>query len=304
MDESGDNISAEETPAAAQTPGGLRPPIASTDCCTEATPAPAEQIAWLKEQLAHAQRLTALGELLSTTTHEFNNLLMTIINYAKIGLRHKDDATRDKALEKILAAGNRAARITNGILGLARNRSADMVPTDLAKLVDDALVLLEREMSKYRVAVERVFEPAPPAMANGNQIQQVLLNLLVNARQAMPQGGRVIIRISHDAENQTVDLMVRDTGSGIEPAKLRRIFDPYFSTKSGPDATGKGGTGLGLSTCRDIIEAHRGKILVASTVGKGTAFTLRLPVASTPAPRPISSVTLGVVSSASATQSN
>jgi signal transduction histidine kinase len=266
----------------------------TADGCTEATPTPAEQIAWLKEQLAHAQRLTALGELLSTTTHEYNNLLMTIINYAKIGLRHKDDATRDKALEKILAAGNRAARITNGILGLARNRSADMVPTDLAKLVDDALVLLEREMSKYRVAVERVFEPAPPAMANGNQIQQVLLNLLVNARQAMPHGGRVIVRISHDAENQTVDLMVRDTGCGIDPAQLRRIFDPYFSTKFGPDATGKGGTGLGLSTCRDIIEAHRGKILVASTVGKGTAFTLRLPLASTPAPRPISSVTLGV----------
>jgi len=265
----------------------------STDGCTEATLTPAEQIAWLKEQLAHAQRLTALGELLSTTTHEFNNLLMTIINYAKIGLRHKDDATRDKALEKILAAGNRAARVTNGILGLARNRSADMVPTDLARLVDDALVLLERELSKYRVAVERVFEPAPPALANGNQIQQVLLNLLVNARQAMPQGGRVIVRISHDVENQTVDLMVRDTGCGIQPDKLRRIFDPYFSTKSGPDATGKGGTGLGLSTCRDIIEAHRGKILVASTVGKGTAFTLRLPVASTPTPRPISSVTLG-----------
>jgi signal transduction histidine kinase len=262
--------------------------------CTNQPPTEAEQIAWLKEQLAHAQRLTALGELLSTTTHEYNNLLMTIINYAKIGLRHKDVATRDKALEKILAAGNRAARITNGILGLARNRSADFVPTDLAKLVDDALVLLEREMSKYRVAVERVFEPAPPAMANGNQIQQVLLNLLVNARQAMPQGGKVIVKISHDPQNQTVDLTVRDTGSGIEPSKLRRIFEPYYSTKSGPDATGKGGTGLGLSTCRDIIEAHRGKILVASTVGRGTSFTLRLPVAEAKAPRSVSSVTLGV----------
>lgn len=264
------------------------------DGCTGDTPSPAEQIAWLKDQLAHAQRLTALGELLSTTTHEYNNLLMTIINYAKIGLRHKDDATRDKALEKILSAGNRAARITNGILGLARNRSADLVPTDLAKLVDDALVLLEREMSKYRVAMERVFEPAPPAMANGNQIQQVLLNLLVNARQAMPNGGKVIVRISYDPQLQTVDLTVRDTGSGIEPTRLRRIFDPYYSTKDGPDATGKGGTGLGLSTCRDIIEAHHGKILVASTVGRGTAFTLRLPVAEVKADRPAPAVTLGV----------
>ena len=266
------------------------------DGCTAEVPTQAEQIAWLKDQLAHAQRLTALGELLGTTTHEFNNLLMTIINYAKIGLRHKDVPTRDKALDKILAAGNRAARITNGILGLARNRSNDFVPTDLAKLVDDAMVLLEREMSKYRVAVERVFEPAPMALANGNQIQQVLLNLLVNARQAMPNGGKVIVRISHDPQLNVVDLTVRDTGSGIEPSRLRRIFDPYYSTKDGPDATGKGGTGLGLSTCRDIIEAHHGKILVASTVGRGTAFTLRLPVAEVKAARPTTSVTLGVAS--------
>jgi signal transduction histidine kinase len=104
----------------------------------------------------------------------------------------------------------------------------------------------------------------------------------------------VIVKISHDPQNQTVDLTVRDTGSGIEPSKLRRIFEPYYSTKSGPDATGKGGTGLGLSTCRDIIEAHRGKILVASTVGRGTSFTLRLPVAEAKAPRSVSSVTLGV----------
>ena len=237
------------------------------------------QVELLKQQLASARRLAAIGELTSTTTHEFNNVLMTIINYAKLGLRHQDTATRDKALEKILAAGTRAAKITSTILGLARNRSDAFEPTDLAQLIDDALLLLERELSKYRISVERQYQPVPPALANGNQIQQVLVNLLVNARQAMPDGGRVIIKLLYDEPNQFVDLVVRDTGTGIAPDALRRIFDPFFSTKRGPDASGKGGTGLGLSACREIIEAHRGRIRVESTVGKGTAFTLKLPAA-------------------------
>jgi signal transduction histidine kinase len=202
---------------------------------------------------------------------------MTMINYAKMGIRHRDDATRDKALEKILAAAERAARITNGILGLARNRGQSMEPTDLAQLVEDSLLLLERELRKYRVRVDRRFEPVPRVMANGNQIQQVVLNLLINARQAMAGGGYVSIRIGHDPAGQTVDLTIRDNGCGIAPENLHQIFDPFFTTKTGPDSSGKGGSGLGLSACRDIIEAHRGRIRVESALGKGTAFTIKLP---------------------------
>ena len=238
-----------------------------------------QQVDMLKRQLADAQKLTALGELVGTTTHEFNNVLMTVMNYAKMGMRHKDDATRDKALSKILAAAERAARITNGILALARNRTQTLEPTDLSQLVDDSLVLLEREMRKYRIKVERRIESVPKVMANGNQIQQVLLNLLINARQAMTAGGHVLVKISHDKTAQTVDLTVRDTGSGIAQESLTHIFDPFFSTKAGPDASGKGGTGLGLSACRDIVEAHHGRIRVESSLGKGTAFTIKLPIA-------------------------
>ena len=236
-----------------------------------------QQIDMLKQQLAQAQRLTALGELVSTTTHEFNNVLMTIINYAKLGMRHKDTATREKSFEKILAASTRAAKITATVLGLARNRSAGQEPTDLRELVENALLLLEREMNKYRVTVDKSFQPIPEAFVNGNQVQQVLLNLLINARQAMTSGGRVLIKLVYDAEEDMIDLVVRDNGCGIPPDKLPRIFDAFFTTKAGPDASGKGGTGLGLSTCRDIIEAHHGRIRVDSTVGKGTAFTLKLP---------------------------
>jgi signal transduction histidine kinase len=238
-----------------------------------------EQLQFLESELRRAQRFAALGELASTTTHEFNNVLTTIINYAKLGIRHKDAATRDKAFTKILEASLRAEKITNGVLGLARNRSTDRAPTDLAKLVEQSLVLLEREMRKYRVQIEFAAEPAPPALVCGNQIQQILLNLLTNARQAMPNGGRIFIRVAPDPAAGTVDLTVRDTGSGIPADRLPRIFDRFYTTKSGPDASGKGGMGVGLSTCREIIEQHQGRIRVESTVGVGTAFILKLPVA-------------------------
>ncbi len=238
----------------------------------------AVRVAMLERQLEHAQKLCAIGELTGTTTHEFNNVLTTIINYAKMGLRHTDAETRNKAFEKILAAANRASKITSTILAVAKNRKNRHEPTDLVSLVEDTLLLLEREMNKYRITVEKVFQPIPEIRAEGNRIQQVLLNLLINARQAMPEGGRLAIKLSHDAETEMVDLVVRDYGSGIPKEKLPFIFDPYYSTKTGPDESGKGGTGLGLALCKRVVEEHRGRIRVESAVGKGTAFTLKLPI--------------------------
>jgi signal transduction histidine kinase len=240
-----------------------------------------EQVEMLQKQLVQAQKLTALGELVSTTTHEFNNVLMTIMNYAKMGLRHEDKQTRDKALNKILISSERAAQITNAVLGMARNRSDEMEPTNLGQIFQESLILLEREMTKYRIHLDKQFEDVPEAMANGNQIQQVLLNLLINARQAMPDGGTILLKLSHDADNEMVVMVVRDSGSGIPKDKLPRIFDRFYSTKDGPDESGKGGTGLGLSACRNIIESHQGRIRVESSVGKGTQFTIMLPVADT-----------------------
>jgi signal transduction histidine kinase len=147
------------------------------------------------------------------------------------------------------------------------------------------------------VQVDVQLEPAPAALCCGNEIQQVLLNLLTNARQAMPRGGRVFIRVAHDPAARTADLTVRDTGSGIPADILPRIFDRYFTTKHGPDTSGKGGTGVGLATCREIIEAHQGKIRVESTVGVGTAFTIKLPLATPSAPPASAPIpTLGVPS--------
>lgn len=263
---------------------------------TETKPHPSaeleRELSELREQLARAERMAALGEIVSTTTHEFNNVLMTILNYAKMGLRHKDEATRDKAFERILSAGQRAAKITNGVLAAAKNRTQEFEPTDLAKVVEETLVLVEREIEKHRIELVLDVASAPEAWAIGNQIQQVLLNLLVNACQAMSSGGKLLVRIRKDPELECVELTVRDTGSGISRENLPKIFDPFFTTKSGPDGSGRGGTGLGLHACKKIIEAHRGRVRVESTVGKGTAFIVRLPLASamkTPALSPIPS---------------
>lgn len=240
----------------------------------------AQEIEILKRRLMEAQKMTAMGELVSTTTHEFNNVLMSVINYARMGLRHSDEQTRNNCFEKIAAAGERAAKITTGVLAMAKNRGDRMEPTDLSKIVDDTLILLEREMRKYRIDIDFQNEDAPQALANGNQIQQVLLNLMINARQAMPKGGRLTLRLSHDPATNMVDLLVRDHGVGIPSDQLPHIFDAFYTTKTGPDETGKGGTGIGLAACRDIVEGHQGKIRVQSTVGKGTAFTIRIPAAS------------------------
>ena len=260
-----------DTPAAGE--GALRRQLQTQAMRHEA------ELALLRREVLEARKAATLGELLGTTTHEFNNALTTILNYAKLGLRHRDAPTRDKALERILSAGTRAAKITASILGMARRGTTRMEPVQLETLIEESLVLLEREMSKYRVQVEREYSPVPQVSANPGQVQQVLLNLLVNARQAMPQGGRLIIRLSRDPAVGFVDLMVRDTGCGMAPDVMRRMFEPHFSTKSGPDETGKGGNGLGLSACREIVEAHQGRIRVESALGKGTAITIRLPLA-------------------------
>lgn len=239
----------------------------------------AEEIASLKAQLLEARKQATLGELVGTTTHEFNNALTTILNYAKMGLRHQDKPTRDKALERILSAGTRAAKITASILSMSRNQrsSTRMEPVDLVAITEEVLVLLEREMMKYRIQVEREFSDVPRIMANPGQIQQVLLNLMVNARQAMPEGGRLILRIDTTRTRHSVSLLVRDTGCGMTTEVMKKMFDANFSTKEGPDETGKGGNGLGLSACLEILEMHTARIKVKSAPGKGTGITIRLP---------------------------
>lgn len=240
-----------------------------------------EQIHSLKRELMHAQKMSSVGALASSITHEFNNILMTVINYAKMGVRHKDAATRDKAFEKILAAGHRASKITTGMLSYARQQGDRRESMDLVPLVEDVLVLVEKDLQRYRIRLITQFDQHPFAAVNSGQVQQVLLNLVVNARQAMEQGGTLRISVRQNTELQQAEISIQDSGCGIAPDKLRRIFEPFFTTKTA-DEQGQGGTGLGLSLARDVMESHGGRIRVESAVGTGTTFILKFPLAESP----------------------
>ena len=239
---------------------------------------PGSETEQLRQQLLQAQKLSSVGAIASSVAHEFNNILTTIINYARLGLRNpQDEASRTQALEKILKGSQRAATVIASMLGFARNGSNQRQDTDLAALIDELLILTEKDLSKHRIHVDKKYHGRPRAFVVPSQIEQVLLNLIINARQAMPRGGHLRLEVRENVEQALVEIKVGDTGHGIPPDRLRMIFEPFFTTKE-PDTDGHGGTGLGLSVCRQIIEQHQGRIRVESLVGKGSTFTLKLPI--------------------------
>lgn len=241
-----------------------------------------QRIVVLEEELMRAQRLSSVGALASSITHEFNNILTTVINYARMGLRHPDDATRTKSFDRILSAGQRAAKITTGMLAYARNSSDRIEPADLKRLLEDVLVLVQKDLQMHRINVDLSAPASVWALANSSQIQQLLMNLIVNARQAMQENGRLKLIVRDNPSEGWAEIVVGDSGCGIPHDKLPHIFESFYTTKK-PDARGQGGTGLGLALCRKIVEAHQGRIRVESEIGKGTTFTLKLPRSESPA---------------------
>ncbi len=258
--------------------GAGRPtPTAVAVAVAPLTAAERAELETLRRQVVELQRISSLGVLAGSIVHELNNALTPILNYAKLGLRNPDPEFRRRAFEKILEGSQRAGAIANGVLGLARPRADRRDPTDLNRLVEEVLFLTAKDLQKHRISVEVKAEGRPHARVNPAQVQQVLLNLVINARQAMAEGGQLTVTVGLDTTGRWAEVRVSDTGSGIPPEALPHIFEPFFTTKTGPDATGMGGTGLGLPVCRDIVESHRGRLRVESRPGQGASFTLRLP---------------------------
>lgn len=230
----------------------------------------------LEEQLQISEKMASIGLLAAGVAHEVNTPLTGISSFTQMLLQNAEpDDPRTKVLEKIERQTFRAAKIVNGLLNLARPAQVDAGPVDLHAVINDVLSLLEHQFKTGRIQVRKELDAtAPLVQAIEYKLQQVFLNLLLNARDAMPRGGWLTIATSVGADGSGV-VEVADTGSGIPTDQLSRIYDPFFTTKD----IGKG-TGLGLSITYGIVREHGGTITCESVVGQGTRFVLTLPPAS------------------------
>ncbi len=228
----------------------------------------------LEEQLQISEKMASIGLLAAGVAHEVNTPLTGISSFTQMLLEQADtDDPRTRLLEKIERQTFRAAKIVNGLLNLARPPRVDSGPVDLHAVINDVLSLLEHQFRTARIQVRRELAPRPLIVEGIEyKLQQVFLNLFLNARDAMPKGGWLSIA-SAVAEDQA-SVEIADTGSGIPPEQLSRIYDPFFTTK----AIGQG-TGLGLSITYGIMQEHGGAIACDSVVGQGTRFHLTLPLA-------------------------
>ncbi|HWF40132.1 MAG TPA: ATP-binding protein [Candidatus Acidoferrales bacterium] len=228
----------------------------------------------MEEQMLQNEKLTSLGLLAAGVAHEVNTPLAVISNYIQMLAKQiPADDPKQKTIERIVKQTFRASEIVNNLLNFSRTGSAETVEVNLNNVLEETLTLVQHPFKATRVTVLKNYTPQlPPVLGSMTRLQQVFLNLFLNARDAMPGGGMLEVRTA--AYNGSVEVEVTDTGSGIAPEHLHRIFDPFFTTK----ATGKG-TGLGLSVSYGIIKEHAGKVDVKSTPGKGTSFRLEFPVA-------------------------
>ena len=228
----------------------------------------------LEEQLQISEKMASIGLLAAGVAHEVNTPLTGISSFTQMLLQGAEpDDPKTKVLEKIERQTFRAAKIVNGLLNLARPAQVDSGPVDVNAVINDVLSLLEHQLRTSRIQVRKELAAAPPIVQGIEyKLQQVFLNLFLNARDAMPRGGWLTIATRMEAGTAVVE--VGDTGSGIPAEQLSRIYDPFFTTKE----FGKG-TGLGLSITYGIVQEHGGSITCDSALGQGTRFMLTLPVA-------------------------
>jgi len=232
-----------------------------------------EQLRQLNEQLIRTEKLAAMGTLAAGVAHEVNNPLASISSLIQMMQARKnlDDETNGK-LKLISTQIQRITQVTKDMMDFARVRPAAKSSVDINRVIETSLRLASFDKSFQSLRLRKSFaENLPEVFADTDQLQQVFLNLFLNARDAMPEGGELSIKTSNS--NRQIQIAVADSGTGIDARNLKRIFDPFFTTKS----TGKG-TGLGLAVCYGIITAHGGKIEVSSSGKSGTTFFVMLPV--------------------------
>jgi two-component system NtrC family sensor kinase len=237
-----------------------------------------EENSALKDQNTQLQALATLGSATCMIAHEINNLLTPLVNYAALAVQNPaDKELAGKALEKTVHNCQRAAQIMQSMLAMANGRKQQREDVAVKTLVEGVFTCLCRDFKKDDITVEIQVPQSLQVSCIPVQIQQVLMNLILNAREAMlPDGG--LLKVTAASNTHCIEMTVRDTGRGITPENLRNIFRPFFTTKMGQDRPADGsGSGVGLAFCRRIIDAHDGEIAVESAPGQGTVFTIRLP---------------------------
>jgi signal transduction histidine kinase len=224
-------------------------------------------------QLIRTEKLVALGELAAGVAHEINNPLGTITIYTHLLLKglEKDDPRRED-VELILSEANRTKEIVQGLLSFARETKLRPGPTNINELLEDVLGLLVNQSLFHNIKIKKsFFQNLPTIFADATQLKQVFLNIILNAAQAMEGKGNLVI--STIQEKKQIKVKIQDTGPGIPPEIMGKLFNPFFTTK-------EKGTGLGLAISYGIIERHSGKIDIETKLGKGSTFIVSLPISS------------------------
>ncbi len=231
----------------------------------------------LETQLSQADKLSSIGLLAAGVAHEVNTPLAVISSYTQMLAKQlQGDPQKTGLLEKITRQTFRASEIVNNLLNFSRTSSTEFAEVDVNKVILDTLALLEHQFKTTKIQVRSDLTPGISTIqGNSGRLQQVFLNLFLNAKDAMPGGGTLNVATSN---GEFVSVRVADTGSGIAPENVNRIYDPFFTTKTSPKEGQPRGTGLGLAVTYGIIQEHAGKIRVESTPGAGTTFSLDFPL--------------------------
>lgn len=240
-----------------------------------------EEIAQVSDQLVRSEKLASLGQLVAGIAHEINNPLAGILMFANLFAEDErlDDRQREDALT-IVHETNRCADIVKRLLDFSRTSIPDKRLRSLSDIMESTLALVKHHASVNDVEIVRHYGVNLPEIeVDPTQLEQVFINLLVNACHAMPMGGRITVIMRSDLKKDVLVTSIEDTGHGISEDNIGRIFDPFFTTKN-QDLNGVEGTGLGLSVSYGIIDNHGGQITVQSVVGHGTVFTVALPISS------------------------
>ncbi len=233
-------------------------------------------LAHSEKQMAQADKLASIGQLSAGVAHEINNPLGIILGYTQLLLRNESpDSERCNDLRTIEKHVRNCKSIVERLLNFSRSSKPKKEMVRVHEVIDDVLNFIQHQSNLDHIDIEKDYDPKlPPMLLDEKKIRQVLVNLFMNARHAVSSTeGSIILSTRFDAENHAAEIRIRDTGYGIEQKNLSRIFDPFFTTKP----TGEG-TGLGLSVSYGIIKNHGGDISVESEPGKGSVFTIMLPV--------------------------